>query len=170
MSQPPFDPYRILETLHRHGVRFVVVGAFSAVVQGYPLATQDIDVTPAGERENLERIAAALLELGARLRVPHGEGIAFPIDAKMLDEATAWTLVTDAGPLDLVFVPAGTAGYEDVLRDAVQQELRGVPVLLASIPDVIRMKEAADRPKDHAALPALRQTLEVIRRREREGR
>jgi len=170
VSQPPFDPYRILETLHRHGVRFVVVGAFSAVVQGYPLATQDIDVTPASERENLERIAAALLELGARLQVPVGEGIAFPIDAKMLGEATSWTLVTDAGPLDLVFAPAGTKGYEDVLQDAVQQELRGVPVLLASIPDVIRMKEAADRPKDHAVLPALRQTLEVIRRREREGR
>jgi len=32
------------------------------------------------------------------------------------------------------------------------------------------MKEAAGRPKDEATLPALRQTLEVIREREREGR
>jgi hypothetical protein len=44
------------------------------------------------------------------------------------------------------------------------------PVLVASLGDVIRMKEAASRPKDQAALPALRQTLEIIRRREREGR
>ena len=35
-----FDPYRLLEVLHRHDVRYVVVGAFAAVVQGYPLSLE----------------------------------------------------------------------------------------------------------------------------------
>ncbi len=160
----------MLEVLNRQQVRFVVVGAFAAVVQGYPLPTQDLDVTPAGDSDNLERLAAAMQELGARLRVAAGEGIAFPLDAKMLEQATAWTLTTIAGPLDLVFEPAGTTGYDDVRTDAVELSLRGLPLVLASLRDVIRMKEAAGREKDLMALPALRRTLELVRRREAEGR
>jgi hypothetical protein len=77
-------------------------------------------------------------------------------------------LATEAGPLDILFAPTGTSGYADLRRDAVQATLRGTPVLLASLRDIIRMKEASRRPKDEAQLPALRRTLEVIRRREQE--
>jgi hypothetical protein len=40
------------------------------------------------------------------------------------------------------------------------------PVLVASLRDVIRMKEASAREKDRLQLPALRRTLELIHRRE----
>jgi len=42
------------------------------------------------------------------------------------------------------------------------------PVLVASLADVIRSKEAANREKDRAQLPALRRTLEILH--ERRGR
>jgi hypothetical protein len=168
VTTPPFDPYRSLEVLTRHGVDFLVVGAFAAVVQGYPLPTQDLDVTPARDPENLRRLTEALLELKAQLRLPRDETLAFPLDADFLGRADAWTLATDAGPLGLIFQPAGTAGYEDLRRDSIQIDLRGIPVRLTSLRDVIRMKEASNRPKDRVQLPALRQMLEVIRRRERE--
>ena len=41
----------------------------------------------------------------------------------------------------------------------------GVPVTVAALEDVIRSKEAANRPKDLRALPMLRQLLAEIRRR-----
>lgn len=170
MNTPRFDPIHALEVLHRHGVRFIVVGAFSAVVQGGPLPTYDLDVTPAPDLDNLDRLAEALRELNARLRVPSGDPIPFPVDTKMLEQATAWTLMTEAGPLDLVLEPAGTGGFDDLRRDAIEETVGGVPVLLASLRDVIRMKEASNRRKDVAQLPALRDTLEIIREREREGR
>lgn len=170
MSIPPFDPYRALEVLTRHGVQFVVIGAFSAVTQGYPLPTQDLDVTPTRDPENLERLAAALRELRAELRLPRDERLPFVLDAEYLARANSWTLSTDAGPLDIIFEPAGTAGFQDLSRDAIEQTIRGIQVLLASVRDVIRMKETSNRIKDQAQLPALRQTLEVIRRREAEGR
>lgn len=164
------DPARLLGTLERHGVRYVVIGAIAAIAQGYPLATEDLDITPENELDNLERLAAALEELGARLRVPGGltEGVPLPIDPRLLAQSDLWSLTTDAGDLDLVFTPAGTAGYSDLRRDALELDL-GVSVLVASLRDVIRSKEAAGRPKDLAQLPALRQTLEVLRRRERES-
>jgi hypothetical protein len=79
-----------------------------------------------------------------------------------------WTLTTEAGDLDLVFTPAGTGGYADLVADATEVDL-GARVLVASLRDVIRSKEASNRPKDIAQLPALRQTLEVIREREARG-
>ena len=66
----------------------------------------------------------------------------------MLAGGDAWTLDTSAGALDLVFVPAGTRGYEDLRRDALSLDLgTGTPALVASLPDVIRMKEASSSPR-----------------------
>jgi hypothetical protein len=161
-----FDPTPLLKALQRHGVDFIVVGAAAAVSQGSPLPTLDLDVTPARDQENIQRIVAALIDVDAKFRTPT-EPVAFPIDAKMLASGEAWTLETSFGSLDLVFAPAGTQGYEDLRRDALLVDLGTErPVLVASLRDVIRMKEASNREKDRAQLPALRRTLELIRARE----
>jgi hypothetical protein len=166
----PFEPARILGALTHHEVRFVVVGAIAAIAHGSPLPTEDVDVTPAADAENLERLARALDALDARPRVTGGDPVPFPHDPEMLAQAEVWTLTTRHGDLDLVLRPAGTRGYEDLRRDARELDLgEGVRVLVASLRDVIRSKEAANRPKDRAQLPALRQTLEVIRERERQS-
>lgn len=151
--------------LHRHGVEFILIGATAAISQGYPLPTLDTDVTPSRRPQNYERLAAALRELNARLRTPTG-AVEFPIEPEYLADVETWTLATDAGDLDLVFVPAGTRGFDDLRADAVELDL-GVPVLVASLRDLIRMKEASNRPKDQAQLPALRATLERVRERGR---
>jgi len=161
---------RILEALQRHDVRYVVVGAVAAIAQGSPLPTEDIDVTPARDKANLDRLAAALLELDARLRVAdEPDGIPFPFDATYLAGNEIWNLTTAHGDLDLIFVPAGTEGYEDLKRDAIVVDFGAFQAPMASLVDVIRSKQASSRAKDHAQLPALRQTLEIVRRHERES-
>lgn len=163
-----FDPAEVLRVLERHGVRYVVIGALAAAASGAPVVTRDLDVTPARDPENLERLATALRELGARLRTSDAQGVAFPIVAEMLAGAETWTLTTSAGDLDIVFQPAGTRGYDDLGRDASRLEIgEGVSVLVASLADVVRSKEASARAKDLAQLPLLRQTLERVRERER---
>jgi hypothetical protein len=157
-----------LAVLHRHGVEFIVIGAFAAVAQGYPLPTQDVDVTPSRDLVNLERLAAALTQLRAELRLPGARTHPFPIEPRYLGSSDSWTLATTAGDLDILFRPSGTNGFDDLRRDAIEVKLRGTPVLLASLRDIIRMKEASNRPKDQAQIPALRRTLELLR--EREGR
>jgi hypothetical protein len=168
VTEPPFDPKPLLETLQRHAVDFIVVGAAAAISQGSPLPTYDLDVTPARDPQNTERLVSALIDLDAKLRTPT-EAVAFPIDARMLANGDAWTLETTFGSLDLVFVPAGTQGYEDLRRGALLVDLgTGKPVLVAALSDVIRMKEASAREKDRMQLPALRRTLELLRRREQD--
>ena len=168
MAKQPFDPFPLLTTLRRHEVEFIVIGVIAAIAQGYPMTTRDLDITPLRDQPNAERLARALRELEAKLRTPR-EPVDFPIEATYLLAADSWTLVTREGELDIIFEPAGTRGYPDLRRDALELSL-GVPVLVASLRDVIRMKEASGRLKDEAQLPALRQTLEVIREREQQER
>lgn len=161
----------LLSVLCRHDVRFVVIGAIAAIAHGYPLTTRDLDVTPDRSRENVGRLVAALEELGTELCLPDGTGLAFPVEAVMLAQSESWTLTTSLGDLDILFLPAGTQGYADLRRGALEIDLGdGLRVLMASLADVIRSKEALSRPKDRAQLPALRQTLELLREREGRGR
>jgi hypothetical protein len=168
VPEPLFDPKPMLRVLQKHEVAFIVVGVVAALAQGSPIPTRDLDVTPSPAADNYDRVASALRDLDAKLRLPDGRGLTFPIEARYLAGNTAWTLITRFGVLDLVYQPAGTRGYDDLRRQAVEVDLgTGKPLLVASLLDVIRMKEASNRLKDRAQLPALRQTLEVIRDQER---
>jgi hypothetical protein len=133
-------------TLDRHGVAYVVIGGMAAAMWGADLPrTTDADIVPAADPANLERLAAALAELGARLRVPgEPDGLPAPLDATMLAALATVTMLTDRGPLDVTFRPDGTAGYADLA-------------------DVIASKHAAGRAKDLTALPALRRLLARLR-------
>jgi hypothetical protein len=152
----------MLATLREHDVEFVVIGIIAAIAQGHPSSTRDLDIVPARDRDNVERLAKALTQLGAKLRTRAGP-LDFPIEADYLERVDSWTLLTPLGELDILFEPAGTRGYPDLRRDA-QEVTLGVPVLVASLNDVIRMKEAAGRPKDQGQLPGLRRTQELVRR------
>ncbi|MDP9203604.1 MAG: hypothetical protein M3P26_17005 [Gemmatimonadota bacterium] len=145
----PFDPERLLETLSRHRVHFILIGALAARLHGFPRLTADADITPAGDKPNLDRLAAALNELDAKVyteSVP--EGLAFDCSSATLARARMWNLVTGAGRLDIAFEPAGVEGYDDLKKDAERFEAFGVRFFVASLDDIIRSKEAAGRPKD----------------------
>ena len=162
------DPVAIIDRLNRHDVRYVVVGGIAAVLRGATMVTFDLDVTPDVERDNLESISAALIDLEAKLgTAADPEGVPFPIDPTMLAAARSWTLVTRHGDLDLVFEPAGTGGYTDLIRDADTLRISIDPEVhapVASLADIIRSKEAAGRAKDQAVLPLLRMTQDEIDR------
>jgi len=164
-----FEPGQILRALEAHHVRYVVIGAIAAIAAGAPILTTDLDVTPSHSRENLERLALALRDLDAKLRSASApDGVSFPIEAEMLASAESWTLTTRAGDVDLMFLPAGTQGYDDLRIGARRERIAGVTVSVAALADVIRSKEAANREKDNMQLPILRRTLEQTRERERE--
>lgn len=163
MTPPEFDPISQLAVLNRHGVRYVVLGGFAAVAHGSPLPTSDVDVTPARDTDNLRRLSASLMELGARVRVEGVEGgLPFSYSAESLRDVRVLNLVTCRGELDLVMVPAGAADYHELARRALVVRLGDVDVPLAALADVIASKEAAGRPKDRAALPILRRLAERL--------
>ena len=145
----PFDPELLLRALSQNRVNFVLIGALAARLHGFPRLTADADITPAGDKLNLERLALALNELDAKIYTDSlPEGLAFDCSAATLARARMWNLVTKAGRLDIAFEPAGVNGYDDLKKDAERFEAFGVRFFVASLDDIIRSKEAAGRPKD----------------------
>lgn len=158
-----FDPERVLAVLHHHHVDFVLIGGLAAVVHGSPLLTTDVDVTPDRDADNLDRLAAALRELDARIRTSEPEGVVFPIGAAFLAaQPRMLNLTTSAGDLDLTFTPAAfSGGYEELRAESDPFELAdGEVTHVARLSAIIRSKEAADREKDRRALPYLRALLD----------
>lgn len=154
------DVARLFEVLDRHKVVYVLIGGLAAVYHGSPFATEDVDITPECSRGNLVNLAAALRELKAQIRTQsEPDGIPFVCDADALAAAQTWNLTTDAGDLDLAFTPCGTQGYPDLRTDAERARLYEATVQVASLSDVIRSKQAANRPKDQRVLPTLRDIL-----------
>lgn len=137
-----------------------MIGAMGARLQGFPRMTAGADITPARDMDNLKRLADALVELNARIYTEAIlEGLAFDISAKMLDRAQIWNLATDAGRLDVVFTPAGTGGYDDLASTSVQFSVFGVELAAARLEDILRSKEAADRPQDRQDALVIREML-----------
>lgn len=163
-DQPELDIDRILGTLDRHGVDYLIVGGIAATIHGATRQTTDFDCMPARDASNLRRLAAALTELNARLRVggmsdEESKALGVVIDDVMLGRAQQTTWRTDAGDLDVLIEishQAGRLGYTDLNARAVSLRLDDYDLRLINIDDLIASKEAADRDKDHEALPELR--------------
>jgi len=150
-----YEPFAALATLQRHGVRFVVIGGFAGRLLGSPTMTNDTDVCYDRSPDNLEHLASALSELGARLRGVDEE-VPFILDAKTLERGQNFTFDTTAGPLDILGLPAGVNGFHELEANAAVFDLGdGLRVDVADIDDLIRMKRAAGRPKDRIELEVL---------------
>lgn len=157
---PEQDFVGIFAVLSRHGVRFVLIGGLAAIVNGSPFPTEDVDVTPDRSESNLARLSTALDELEARVYSGDApEGLPFAHNAASLGAVGVWNLMTRLGRLDISFVPNGTDGFGDLNNDAMTVEIAGIEVRVASLADVIRSKQAANRPKDQRVLPTLREIL-----------
>lgn len=165
MSQPaPFDPIRVFRELNEGGVRYVVIGALAGRLLGSPTLTRDVDICHATDSDNLRALVGVLGRLNARLRGTD-KPVPFVLDVRSLSGLQSLTLSTDAGDLDLLAVPAGTQGFDDLVRAAEASDLDGLTVLVASIDDLIRMKRAAGRPKDLIELEVLGALRDEIDRR-----
>jgi hypothetical protein len=160
-QSPAFDPIRAFRALKKGGVRFVVIGGFAGRIWGSPTVTNDVDICYARDRGNLERLVAALSSLHARLRGAP-ENIPFLLDARTLEAGDHFTLVTDAGNLDCLGIPAGSGGYEDLSAAAIDFEIEKMKIPVASLEDLIAMKRAAGRPKDRIELEVLKALQEEI--------
>jgi predicted nucleotidyltransferase len=156
---PRFSPRALLRRLAAAEVDFVVVGGIAAVAHGSVALTQDLDITYASDERNLDRLGKTLVGLDARLRGVTDD-VPFVPDGRTLRRTRILTLDTDEGRLDLLAQPDGAPHYAQLRDRAVEAEVGGVEVRIASIEDLIAMKKAAGRPKDLIAV----EELEAIKR------
>ena len=150
-----------MRLLEEHGVRYVIVGGLAATVHGATRVTFDIDLVPEWTSANLERLASALQDVGAKLQTPDSESpVAFSIDARSLRGFEVSTWRTRLGDLDVILgTPTAARGvlarYDTLARRAVEREAFGITILVAGLDDIIESKQALGRESDLVALPEL---------------
>jgi hypothetical protein len=138
-----------------------VVGGVSALLQGVPIVTRDLDLCYRRTSDNLRRLAEALAPFQLRLRgLP--EGLPNIFDERALQFGTNFTLETEDESLDQLAEMSDLGGYDAVVGRAIDLDVAGHTVKVLALADLIRTKRAAGRPKDLAVLPVLEATLQMI--------
>ncbi len=149
------DPIPLLRFLAERDIEHIVIGGFAVNAHGFIRTSKDLDIVPCSERENLDRLAAALLYL--KSRNAEGEDFAaeeFPLDptsADDLEKGGNFRLETDLGGLDVMQWVAGIDTedlYAELSIGAVEGEPQGIPVKVCGLQDLRAMKQAAGRPRD----------------------
>jgi hypothetical protein len=124
MTDPAYDPMRIIASLGVHGVRYVLVGGLAAAAHGSPLDTDDVDILLPPDQDNLDKVGLVLMELGAE---PIGSGDEHRVSYR-----------SSAGHLDVIEV-----GYrfEEVDQRAETVDVgRGISARVASAEDLAELK------------------------------
>lgn len=138
---------RLLGPLIAHGVDFVLIGGQAGISHGSSYPSYDLDVLYARGRDNVERLVSALEEIGVRLRGAPAD-VPFILDAKTIENGANFTFITPFGDFDVLADAAGMPSYDELKSGAVEREVFGHVVKVASIDHLIAMKRAAGRTKD----------------------
>ncbi len=162
---PPLDLPRIVQTLDRHNVEYILVGGAAAIAYGAERRTKDVDcVLDHGDDENLDRLGEAMRELGARIRAPGlSDEVARQLPANLeaagfkRSELSTW--MTDAGGFDVLANLPDRSGnfmtFDRLSQHAQTWQGHNVTIRVAGLEDIIASKEWANRPKDRDALSEL---------------
>ena len=143
-----FDLHALLETLRAHDVRFVVIGGVAVGAHGYLRTTEDLDLVPDPDAENLGRLADALSSLESTLPTVGNRPFDPASDAGVIRRGGNVTATTKFGGLDVVQRARGVPSYSELAADAVESELLGVPVRICSLARLREMKQAQSRTQD----------------------
>lgn len=147
----PLDPLRIFESLQRHGVEYLTIGGVAVNAHGHVRNTRDVDILVESSAENMQRLAAALNELDAKLAGVDADLLDIdPHDPDALLNGGNFTLRTTAGGLDL-FDPSEIPGgrpYEEMRPRAVEVVVDGIAIRAVGFDDLIRLKRESGRDRD----------------------
>ncbi len=152
-KREPLDAERIFRSLAEGGVDYVLIGGIAVQTHGHVRMTNDVDLIPAPDPANLERLAMALRSLDARVLNPGSEDVA--IDARMLPRATIWQFATRDGDIDVMHEVPDGAPFDQLSERALRVRLGDVEVPVVSLDDLIRMKLARGRSIDLEDVAAL---------------
>jgi len=142
---------RLFAALRARGVKFLIIGLGAAVLEGAPVATQDIDVW--FETIDNDQIKLAASDAGGFWVSGFGaQPPAFGGD--------------ELSRIDVVLTAHGLRHFAEEYDEGIEREIEGVVLRILPLERVIASKRATSRPKDAASLPALEATLQARTKRE----
>jgi predicted nucleotidyltransferase len=135
--------------LHDVGLEAVLIGNAAAALQGAPVTTVDFDFMFRKTARNLEKLKALARKLDATILRPF-----YPA-------SDLYRVVRDDGlQLDFMAAVHGIRSFEGLRDRATDLEIEDTVIRIASLPDIIKSKKAARRPRDLAVIEVLELALE----------
>lgn len=134
------DYKEMLQILQRHGVEYILVGAYALAAHGYPRGTIDIDIWVNPTQENSSKVYNALARFGAPLHdIDTGtfkkKGIIFQIGVAPCR-------------IDILTEISGEIEFDSAKNRSIQVDIEGINLNILSVEDFIKNKESTGRPKD----------------------
>lgn len=158
-----FEP--IFDALEKAHVRYVAVGGVAVVLRGHPRLTTDLDLAVDLASEQASAAIKALTSLGFTPRLPvDAAGFADAdtrrswIDEKGMTVFSLWDPNDPTRAVDLFVVEP--IAFEDLWKRSELIELETTGARVASISDLITLKQLSGRPIDIDDVEALRAILE----------
>jgi hypothetical protein len=145
----------LLRALVEAGVEFVVIGGAAATAHGSTRLTLDLDVVYRRTPENMDRLVAALRDLEPYLRGAP-PGLPFRWDRETLERGLNFALTTARGDIDLLGEITEGGGYDELRPHTIGIELLDLTCRCLDLETLIRVKRAAERPKDLEVIAELR--------------
>jgi hypothetical protein len=148
------DLAKLLGTLRGAKVSFVVIGGIAVSAHGAMRATEDIDLVPDPDPENLDRLGNVLAALDARLTLRPTQRIG-PAERSALQRGRNLTVTTSLGDLDIVQRLPGVPSYAVLKESAETTMLDDVPLQVCSRAALIAMKRVRASAQDLADIERL---------------
>ena len=126
---------------------------------GHIRATKDVDVVPAPDPSNLEKLARVLRRLDTEVEGAQefeSDELPDPLDPGALALGGNWVLITRLGRLDIMQWLGDDPLWEKLSPAAIQDQIGDIPVKFVSYEDLVALKELAARPEDLTDLERLR--------------
>jgi hypothetical protein len=155
--------HQILLRLADAGVEFVGVGMVSAILQGVPLTTMDLDIVHRRTPENVGRLLRVLAGIDAVAR--NDPRRLRPNESHLLGPGHI-LLQTRFGDFDCLGTIDEGRNYEDLLPACIPLDLDGRALQFLRLRELLAIKKRAGRPKDLAAVPYIESTIAELEGRE----
>jgi len=162
--------FEILEGLYKSKVKYLIVGGLSVNLYGVPRVTQDIDIVIAMDRENVLKITFLLKELGYVTRLPVSpDDLANPdkvkdwIENKNLKAFSFYHKNENYKVVDIVLVHP--LDFEKSFKNRTVKRAKDIDIYLASIDDVVKMKEFSGRPQDLSDIEMLNKVRKYLEKK-----
>lgn len=142
------------------GVEFLIIGGVAVGFHGYVRATKDVDIVPAPDPENLEKLARVLVALEAVIEGAEefeNQELPDPLDPDALELGGNWVLRTRLGRFDVMQWIGDDALWEKLSPSAIQVDIGDLAVKVVSYDGLVALKEDAGRPEDLLDLQRLRE-------------
>jgi predicted nucleotidyltransferase len=155
------DLSALLDGLVASGVEFILVGGLAAVAQGAPITTMDVDIVHRQTLDNIKRLLAFLRSVDARHRRPDDKVIE-PDERDLLGPGQA-LFATRLGPLDVFGVIEQGRGYDELMAETEEIDLRGHRIRILKLETLVALKRLSKDPRDRHRLPILEDVLRQLR-------